>query len=411
MITVMIVLTMLPGISGFSRENAFAARLAGEPLLSDPASPALLEFGEPTVLPSPEQVRNNPALLHAALRRQLVLQSEGRAPELIDELTELVLAFEGGIPDSTGRLALEVFGRSGVLLDNPGALCSSSAALLRYAAEVGGSAVFPTGMTPLERVYAARIQPGLFLDDPCWAVRLAAVEKADSASAALRVQDPVPAVALGAAVVSGNTEALLALSNLEGPVGNSAITLLDSVPLLENILLTSPDPGRRGAALITLAGMDWKPDPGQLSILRHDEYPLVGEVIMEMLALVPAVEPRDSVFTGGTGVAVPRVVEIVTTAGTFSMELLPGIAPIACESFVHLVSTGFYDGMRFHRVIPGFVAQAGCPEGNGYGGPGYVLPAERSLSPVRKGNRGDCRCRHRHGGQPVLHHAGQSGKA
>lgn len=386
MIPIMLLLTMMPGVSGYSRENAFALRVNGAPLPADPASPALLEFGEPTLLPLPEGV--NPALLHGALRRQLVLVSEGREPELLAELMDLALLFAGVIPDSTGALALEVFGRTGMILPDPSVFSRDPEALLRYGSETGVQVPVFSDLSALARVYAARINPGLFLDDPCWAVRFAAVERADSARAAALVNDPVPAVALKAAEVSGNTGAILRLTGTEGPVGCMAIGLLKDVPVLEDILLTSPDPGRRGAALIALAGMDWRPDPGQLSILRRDAYPLVGAVIMEMLQLAPIEATPDPVFSGGSGTVVPAMLEMVTTAGTFTIELLPDLAPLACESFAHLAESGFYNGMSFHRVIPGFVAQAGCPEGNGFGGPGYLLPAERSIYPYVRGTVG-----------------------
>lgn len=384
----MMLLSAMPGVSGYPRESAFTARINGEPLPADPASPALLEFGEPTILPAPEGVRHNPALLHGALRRQLLLMSEGREPELLAELADLVLMFAGALPDSTGVLALEVFGRTGVILSDPSAFSGDPEALLRYGSETGVQVPIFSDLSPLARVYAARINPGLFLADPCWAVRFAAVERADSAQAVALVNDPVPAVALKAAEVSANTEAILRLSGTEGPVGCMAIGLLTDVPVLEEILLTSPDPGCRGAALIALAGMEWRPDPGQLSILRRDPYPLVGAVIMEMLQLAPVGENGDSVFTGGSGTIVPPVLEIVTTEGTFTMELFSDLAPITCESFAHLAESGFYNGMSFHRVIPGFVAQAGCPEGNGFGGPGYLLPAERSIHPYLRGTVG-----------------------
>lgn len=388
MIPIMLLLAIMPGVSGYSRENAFTARINGGPLPADPASPALLEFGEPTLLPSPEGVRHNPSVLHGALRRQLLLMSEGREPELLQELMELAVLFAGVIPDSTGALALEVFGRTGTILPDPSAFARDNEALLRYGSETGVQVPIFSDLSPLARVYAARINPGLFLDDPCWAVRFAAVERADSALAVALVNDPVPAVALKAAEVSGNTEAILGLSGTEGPVGCMAIGLLKDIPVLEEILLSSPDPGRRGAALMALSGLSWRPDPGQLSILRRDTYPLVGAVIMEMLQLAPIEETRDSVFSGGSDTVVPAMLEIVTTEGTFTMELFPDLAPLACESFVHLAESGFYDGMRFHRVIPGFVAQAGCPEGNGFGGPGYLLPAERSIYPYLRGTVG-----------------------
>ena len=57
-------------------------------------------------------------------------------------------------------------------------------------------------------------------------------------------------------------------------------------------------------------------------------------------------------------------------------ELYPEIAPITVENFVNLVKKGFYDGLTFHRVIPGFVIQGGCPLGNGTGGPGHTIKGE-----------------------------------
>ena len=60
------------------------------------------------------------------------------------------------------------------------------------------------------------------------------------------------------------------------------------------------------------------------------------------------------------------------------IELYPQIAPNAVENFVSLINNNFYDGLIFHRVIPGFMAQGGCPLGNGTGGPGYSIPGEFS---------------------------------
>ena len=58
------------------------------------------------------------------------------------------------------------------------------------------------------------------------------------------------------------------------------------------------------------------------------------------------------------------------------IELYPEIAPISCENFEKLVKQGFYDGLIFHRVIPGFMIQGGCPDGTGMGGPGYSIKGE-----------------------------------
>jgi cyclophilin family peptidyl-prolyl cis-trans isomerase len=71
----------------------------------------------------------------------------------------------------------------------------------------------------------------------------------------------------------------------------------------------------------------------------------------------------------------PRV-ELVTTKGPVILELFENEAPQAVANFINLVEKGFYNGLPFHRVIDGFVAQGGDPKGNGTGGPGYRIPCE-----------------------------------
>src|SRR5665648_188340 len=61
-------------------------------------------------------------------------------------------------------------------------------------------------------------------------------------------------------------------------------------------------------------------------------------------------------------------------------ELYPEIAPETVKNFVDLVKKGFYDGLTFHRVIPGFMIQGGCPQGSGTGGPGYRIKGEFSTN-------------------------------
>lgn len=65
-----------------------------------------------------------------------------------------------------------------------------------------------------------------------------------------------------------------------------------------------------------------------------------------------------------------------TSLGDISIELMPDHAPIATNSFLFLAGEGFYDGVIFHRVIPGFVIQGGDPTGRGTGGPGYQFEDE-----------------------------------
>ncbi len=74
---------------------------------------------------------------------------------------------------------------------------------------------------------------------------------------------------------------------------------------------------------------------------------------------------------------------IKTTKGDIEVELFPEVAPQHVNSFMFLSEAGFYDGLVFHRVVPGFVIQGGDPTGTGGGGPGYSIPAEfNSENPV-----------------------------
>ncbi len=64
-------------------------------------------------------------------------------------------------------------------------------------------------------------------------------------------------------------------------------------------------------------------------------------------------------------------------------ELYPDIAPNTVNNFISLVNKGFYDGLEFHRVIPGFMIQGGCPDGTGMGGPGYSIKGEFAMNGVK----------------------------
>ena len=74
----------------------------------------------------------------------------------------------------------------------------------------------------------------------------------------------------------------------------------------------------------------------------------------------------------------PIVTFELENGGVIKAELYPEIAPNSVNNFISLVKKGFYDGLIFHRVIPGFMIQGGCPEGSGMGGPGYAIKGEFS---------------------------------
>lgn len=80
--------------------------------------------------------------------------------------------------------------------------------------------------------------------------------------------------------------------------------------------------------------------------------------------------------------------------GKVVIELFENDAPKTVANFEKLINEGFYDGLSFHRVIQGFVAQGGCPNGNGTGGPGYTIPCETKGNP-RRHERGALSMAHR----------------
>ena len=83
-----------------------------------------------------------------------------------------------------------------------------------------------------------------------------------------------------------------------------------------------------------------------------------------------------------------RGARVFTEAGEIRITLLPEVAPLAVLRFSQLAESGFYDGNAFHRVVPGFVIQTGCPRGDGWGGPERLLPAEPSLEIYARGTLG-----------------------
>ena len=72
----------------------------------------------------------------------------------------------------------------------------------------------------------------------------------------------------------------------------------------------------------------------------------------------------------------PIVTITMEDGSIMKAELYPEIAPNTVRNFVDLINKGFYDGLIFHRVIPGFMIQGGCPLGKGFGGPGYGIKGE-----------------------------------
>ncbi len=89
---------------------------------------------------------------------------------------------------------------------------------------------------------------------------------------------------------------------------------------------------------------------------------------------------NETVVEEGTPKSTPErpIVVLETDSGTVVLEFYPDVAPITCDSILSLVNQGFYDGLIFHRIIPGFMMQGGDPLGTGKGNAGFTIPAEFS---------------------------------
>ena len=75
---------------------------------------------------------------------------------------------------------------------------------------------------------------------------------------------------------------------------------------------------------------------------------------------------------------------IQTSKGQITLELFPEAAPKTVDNFLRLINDKFYDGLTFHRHVPNFVIQGGCPKGDGTGGPGWKIPGEFKQRRLRK---------------------------
>jgi cyclophilin family peptidyl-prolyl cis-trans isomerase/predicted GIY-YIG superfamily endonuclease len=127
-------------------------------------------------------------------------------------------------------------------------------------------------------------------------------------------------------------------------------------------------------------------------IPMHKPPLLLGEPrggTMSELTVPVGEELRDLIETARTSKA-----RLQTTKGDIVFTFYPDDAPQHCAAFIKLARSGFYDGLKFHRVEPGFVIQGGDPSGNGTGGPGYKLKGEFNSRPHVRGTVAMARAGH-----------------
>lgn len=346
--------------------------------------------------------------------------------------------------EALGKLGIDISGDIIPSRIEEAGLCASS----RYFSTLGIKYDFTSCEvnTALERIYIAGCgspeTAGNMMDDSIWAVRFSAIEVCDPSIIGELVNDSVPYVSLAASIARSEAKfndganRLRDLAITSGPVGNLAaeeLGVADIVLLRE--LMAHQAPGRRAAAqtawlndsipVDSLLEESWISDPYwaipiswawhlvdigdslraesvllRISNLReyYSDQVLIEEYVALLTDRLKSMEESEEEQESETvewtqfelpfdpdSISLPDTVVIKTDVGDFTVLLWGETAPITCSSFWNLAETDYYDGVYFHRVIPGFVAQAGCPEGVGTGGPGYVLPNERSLRHFGRG--------------------------
>ncbi len=154
----------------------------------------------------------------------------------------------------------------------------------------------------------------------------------------------------------------------------------------------------RGGALEALATLDATAHRSIFATHLRDPHPQVRAIAEKTIATLDQKEPKGTsrgadltgtLLPGGAPVFGPDVFLVVeTNRGTMRIRLFPEQAPVHCAHVAALARAGFYDGLTWHRVVPDFVIQGGCPRGDGSGGAGVTLPLEPTRIPFQRGTLG-----------------------
>ncbi len=179
-------------------------------------------------------------------------------------------------------------------------------------------------------------------------------------------------------VVSSAADAL-------GQFGDSA-----GVPALVGLLGrsgTTEDADVRTSAASALAAIKTREALAALAPLRLDPERRIREVACKALGLPPdSIGLVKNPLLRAPGVkAVPRTALVHTDRGIITIAFDHARAPVTVGNFVNLARAKYFDGIAFHRVVPNFVVQDGCPRGDGWGGPGYEIPCEYNDLPYGTG--------------------------
>ena len=204
------------------------------------------------------------------------------------------------------------------------------------------------------------------LDHPDLGVRVAAAEGIAELGAVGATAPLLGAWRRGLADGAGELEARLAAVKALAAQKDDAARAA-----LAEVARTDPARGVRARAAAALGALgEAAPDPGPQAVARPR---------LDYREAMAPYAPR-----AGVPLFTPRAF-VHTRHGTIEIHLDVVEAPLTTASFVALARAGFYDGLVFHRVEPGFVVQGGCPRGDGNGGPGYALRCEITRRPYGRG--------------------------
>jgi HEAT repeat protein len=182
-------------------------------------------------------------------------------------------------------------------------------------------------------------------------------------------------------VVSSAADAL-------GQFGDTA-----SVPLLARLLERTgkaEDADVRASAAGALAAIKTREALSALIPARRDPERRIREIACTALGLPPDSIGlvKNPLLRVVSAKPVPRTALVHTDRGIITIAFEHARAPVTVENFVKLARAKYFDGIAFHRVVPNFVAQDGCPRGDGWGGPGYTIPCEYNDRPYETGTVG-----------------------
>jgi len=153
---------------------------------------------------------------------------------------------------------------------------------------------------------------------------------------------------------------------------------------------TTEDADIRASAAGALATLKTKDALAALGNARRDPERRIRETVCAALGLPPDSIGlvKNPLLRSAGGMVTPATALIRTTKGVVVIALDHTRAPLTVENFVRLARSKYFDGITFHRVVPNFVVQAGCPRGDGWGGPGYEIPCEYNDRPYAVGTVG-----------------------